>query len=197
MKETTRQKLIDATFETVYSHGYQGAALADILKAAGVHKGSMYHFFANKKEMALTALREKMRERFGSRYLAIAEGEPPYLPRLYNMLRDTSYRDFKRGCPLANLVQEMSNLDADFDQALKESYIRFRGAFKLIYDKALEAGELAPCDTGKLALYSVTVLEGAILSAKASGDAQDYLDVVEMLTQHLRNFQNDKNKNEG
>ena len=50
--ETTRDKLIHATFDEVFSHGYQGAALSDILAKAGVHKGSMYHFFANKKEIS-------------------------------------------------------------------------------------------------------------------------------------------------
>ena len=59
MKETTRQNLIDAASDAIYTHGYQGAALADILAEAGVHKGSMYHFFANKKEMALAAVKEK------------------------------------------------------------------------------------------------------------------------------------------
>jgi TetR/AcrR family transcriptional repressor of nem operon len=43
--ETTRDKLINATFDEVFSHGYQGASLCDILAKAGVHKGSMYHFF--------------------------------------------------------------------------------------------------------------------------------------------------------
>lgn len=66
MEQNTRQKLIDATYEEVYSHGYQGAALADILSNAGVHKGSMYHFFPNKKEMALSAIKEKIAHRFGS-----------------------------------------------------------------------------------------------------------------------------------
>jgi TetR/AcrR family transcriptional regulator, transcriptional repressor for nem operon len=190
MKETTRQKLIDATFEEVYSHGYQGAALTDILKNAGVHKGSMYHYFGSKKEMALTAVREKIAERFGVRYHSIINSKDNYLEQLFEMLRDLSFRDFERGCPLANLVQEMSNLDEDFNQTLKKIYANFREVLKQLFDAAIKAGEMKACDTNKLALYSVVVLEGAILSVKASGNEQDYIDVIEMLEEYFNTLKN-------
>lgn len=188
MKENTRQRLIDATYEEVYSHGYQGAALADILANAGVHKGSMYHFFPNKKEMALSAIKEKMGERFATRYQAIKESDGRYLEQFFAMLRDGNIRDFKRGCPLANLVQEMSNIDEDFDRTLKVIYAQFRKILKSIYDAAIRAGEMRECDTGKLALFSVSLLEGALLSAKASGKPQDYFDSVEMLIGYIESL---------
>lgn len=191
MKETTRQKLIDATYDEVYSHGYQGSALADILANAGVHKGSMYHYFGNKKEMALAAIREKMGQRFDNLYLAITHEEGRYLEKLFSLIRDTSRRDFKRGCPLANLVQEMSNLDNDFDQALQEIYVHFRDVVRQIYDKAVENQEMKPCDTDKLALFTIVTLEGAILSVKASGNPKDYIDSVEMLIGYIESYKHE------
>ena len=47
----TRQKLIDITYDEIYEKGYQAASLSEILSKAQVHKGSMYYFFANKKEV--------------------------------------------------------------------------------------------------------------------------------------------------
>lgn len=188
MKENTRQKLIDATYEEIYSHGYQGAALADILANAGVHKGSMYHFFPNKKEMALAAIQEKIAERFGTRYRSIAEGDGEYLETFFRGLRDLTQRDFKRGCPVANIVQEMSNIDEDFNTLMKSIYAAFRLGVKTIYDRALMAGELRECDTDKLALFTIVALEGAILAAKASGEPQDYLDSVEMLISYIEGY---------
>lgn len=192
MKENTRQKLIDATFDEIYSHGYQGAALADILAKAGVHKGSMYHFFNSKKEMALTAIQEKMSERFDNLYLSITQEDDHYLQKFFELLRDTSRRDFKRGCPLANLVQEMSNLDVDFDQVLQGIYLRFREVVRMIYDKAVSNKEMKPCDTDKLALFSIVTVEGALLSVKGSGDPQDYIDSVGMLIGYIEK----RNENE-
>jgi TetR/AcrR family transcriptional repressor of nem operon len=188
MKENTRQKLIDATYEEVYSHGYQGAALADILANAGVHKGSMYHFFSNKKEMALYAIKEKISERFGTRYVEILDNENRFLERFFDGLRDLEQRDFRRGCPLANIVQEMSNIDEDFNATMKEIYAKFRHIIKQIFDKAMSVGELRPCDTTKLALFTVSAFEGAILSAKASGNTQDYLDCIECLISYIESY---------
>ena len=79
----------------------------------------------------------------------------------------------------------MSNIDEDFNVLMKSIYEVFRGNIKTILDKAIEAGELKPCDTRKLALFITSTLEGAILSAKATGVEQDYLDVVEELIVHI------------
>ncbi len=184
MKENTRQKLIDITFEEIYSHGYQGASLADILKKAGVHKGSMYHYFKNKKEMALSAIVEKMDEKFKT-FTHIVSLDNNIIDQFFSIAKDTSRRDFKRGCPIANIVQEMSNIDEDFNKTMKIIYDKFRKNFQSILDRAIEIGELKACDTKKLALYTSAVIEGAILAAKASGNEQDYLDCIEILEEYL------------
>lgn len=96
-----------------------------------------------------------------------------------------SVRDFKRGCSIANIVQEMSNIDEEFNTLMKSIYGAFRANIKAIFDKAIEVGEMNPCDTTKLALFTTSTIEGAILAAKASGNAQDYSDVIEELIAHI------------
>jgi len=184
----TRERLINATYEEIYSKGYQGAALTDILRAAGVHKGSMYHFFSSKKEMAITAISERMAQRFAERYGSIATRKEGYVTTLIDVLRDTTLRDFQRGCPLANLVQEMSNLDKDFDSTLKAIYIHYRTSIQAILDQAVAARELQTCDTASLATFITIVTEGAILAAKASGRAEDYLTGINELARYLGSF---------
>lgn len=188
METTTRARLINAAYEEIYSHGYQGAALADILRRAGVHKGSMYHFFKSKKELALASIEETMRIRLQKTYTSVLDGKAPYLPPWFALLRDVTRRDFTRGCPIANLVQEMSNLDPDFNHTMKAIYAGFRSGFKTVYDKAVSSGELTACDTDRLALMTIVVIEGAILSTKASGDEKDYTDAVDMLQEYVSQF---------
>ena len=188
MEKNTRKNLIDSAFDEIYQKGYQGASLTTILKNAKVHKGSMYHFFENKKEMALVSIKEKIYERFVQRYSSIIALESGYLEAFIKSIKDTTNRDFNKGCPIANIVQEMSNIDEDFKVLMEEIYQTFRKNIKDILDLAIKKDEMQKCDTTKLALYIASTLEGAILSAKATGNIQDYLDVVDILSSYILSF---------
>ena len=80
----------------------------------------------------------------------------------------------------------MGNLDEDFNVVLKKIYADFRASLQLIFEHAIKNGEMSPCDTERLALYSIVVIEGAILTAKASGEAGDYSVAIEMLESYIR-----------
>ncbi|MGD9623690.1 MAG: TetR/AcrR family transcriptional regulator [Arcobacter sp.] len=188
MEKNTRKNLIDSTFDEIYSKGYQGASLTTILKNAKVHKGSMYHFFENKKEMALVCIKEKIYERFVQRYSSIIALESGYLEAFIKSIKDTTNRDFNKGCPIANIVQEMSNIDEDFKVLMEEIYQTFRKNIKDILDLAIKKDEMKECDTTKLALYIASTIEGAILSVKATGNIQDYLDVIDILSSYILSF---------
>ena len=188
MENNTRKNLIDSAFSEIYSKGYQGASLTTILKNAKVHKGSMYHFFENKKDMALVCIKEKIYERFVQRYSLILALESGYLEAFIAGIKDTSQRDFNKGCPIANIVQEMSNIDEDFKVLMEEIYQSFRKNIKDILDISIQKNEMKACDTTKLALYIASTLEGAILSAKATGNIQDYVDVVDILSSYIMSF---------
>ena len=48
-KKDTKDLLLEITFDEVYTYGYQGASVLKILEKAGLNKGSLYHYFKNKK----------------------------------------------------------------------------------------------------------------------------------------------------
>ena len=50
---TTRTDLIEAGTSLILEKGYNNSGLDEILKAAGVQKGSFYYFFKNKEEFGL------------------------------------------------------------------------------------------------------------------------------------------------
>ncbi len=188
MEKNTRKELIDSAFKEIYEKGYQGASLTTILKNAKVHKGSMYYFFKSKKEMALASIKEKIYEKFALRYSQIVDLDSLYLESFIHSIKDTSQRDFTKGCPIANIVQEMSNIDEEFKVLMEEIYLAFIENIKTILDKAVIKKEMKECDTSKLALYIASTLEGAILSAKATGKIEDYEKVIEILSDYILTF---------
>ncbi|ARB31325.1 TetR/AcrR family transcriptional regulator [Pseudomonas tolaasii] len=55
-RHSVRKQLIDAGLETLHLSGFNGCAVQDITRAAGVPKGSFYNHFESKEALALFVL---------------------------------------------------------------------------------------------------------------------------------------------
>lgn len=67
--EPSRHHLLEAAIECFATHGYQGASIDRIAKAAGVTKGAVYYHFKDKEELLFETVRNRIVE-FESRVLA-------------------------------------------------------------------------------------------------------------------------------
>ncbi len=54
----TRQKLIDTASDLLWTSSYGAVSVDDICKTAGVKKGSFYHYFPSKQDLAITTMEE-------------------------------------------------------------------------------------------------------------------------------------------
>lgn len=187
-KKDTKDLLLEITFDEVFTYGYQGASVLKILEKAGLNKGSLYHYFKNKKEMVLTAIDIKSKEIFGREFELIVNGELPYLENFEKMLIKSYDLISKRGCPLANLIQEMSNHDKDFEVLLKNKYDGLRNIIENIIKKAIENNEFYATDTKDLSLFILSFIEGNILTAKAFKDKNIYEKNIKYLFNHLKSL---------
>ena len=52
----TRDRLIDGAAVLLHTQAYRGVGVKALCEAAGVRKGSFYHFFASKEDLTLAAL---------------------------------------------------------------------------------------------------------------------------------------------
>lgn len=74
--ETTREALVAAGRQLFGAKGYADTSLDDVVRAAGVTKGAVYHHFAGKEDLFLAvyrAVKEDLSRAFGD---ALAEPEP-------------------------------------------------------------------------------------------------------------------------
>lgn len=187
-KKDTKDLLLEITFDEVYTYGYQGASVLKILEKAGLNKGSLYHYFKNKKELVLAAIDIKSEEIFGQKYKEVLEGGTPYLENFEKMLI-TMYEFAPRGCPLANLIQEMSNNDEEFDILLRNKYQALKNIIEEILKKAVENSELKTSNISDLSLFLLSGIEGAILSAKTFKDKQMFEKNLHYLFKAIENLE--------
>src|SRR5678815_4723897 len=52
----TRQRIVVAAMELFWEKGYNSTSVADLLQRAGVHSGSLYHYFPGKQDVLIAVL---------------------------------------------------------------------------------------------------------------------------------------------
>jgi TetR/AcrR family transcriptional repressor of nem operon len=170
-----RTRLIEATFQEVFAHGFSGASLANILKRADTKKGSMYHYFSSKKEMVLAMIEEKIEKRIENNWKELSDTNVNIINFLISILNDTKNWDLKRGCPLGNLLQESLNNDEDFAKVLSNIVEKWKLLFSNILEKAIKNGELKEdLEIESFSTFLIASLEGALLIAKKNDDTKDF-----------------------
>jgi AcrR family transcriptional regulator len=193
--DQTRQRLLDAAFAEIYRHGFQAASLANILADTGLTKGALYHHFPDKKSLGLAVVDEiigkRMTERFVDPLMASKQPMRAMLDLLGEKRRQPE-ASLKLGCPLNNLMQEMSPVDEDFRMGLRRVLSAWQIAFEETLQRAQAAGELRrDVDCRAAALFIVAAWEGCVGVAKNMQSADGFADCMAQLQGYVESLRQD------
>jgi TetR/AcrR family transcriptional repressor of nem operon len=171
----TRNKLLDAAQELRLAKGYVATSVDEVCQAAGLTKGSFFHYFPGKEDLGVAVA-----QRFGALMRAACE-EAPYR-RLEDPLdRVFGHIDFlselarcpsaSKGCLLGTFVQELAqthpNIRATCAACFEESVADLGRDLEAA--RARHAPQ-ADWDARSLATHLLAVAQGAIILAKARQD---------------------------
>ncbi|XPV69102.1 MAG: TetR/AcrR family transcriptional regulator [Halarcobacter sp.] len=183
-----REKLLQVAFDEIYQNGYSATSIDKILKKANMNKGSMYHFFKSKKDLALAVINEKINAYIEDKYAVLLNYEENICDEMIKMIKDRKNFDFACGCKLNNLMQELSPIDKDFKAALEIVYTRFENIFEKVLDNAIAKNEISHNDTKALSMYIVASIEGCIGTAKKSQDGKYFQTCISQLELFLNSL---------
>jgi TetR/AcrR family transcriptional repressor of nem operon len=176
-KDTTKRSIIREGARLVHSKGYNNTGLSDILKAAGVPKGSFYFYFKSKDDfgLALVDYYWEFIQGMGETYLS--DSSIPPLKRLAGFM-DAYQELFENmnlccGCPIGNLMQEMSDLSEAFRDKVGDAYSRMQGFIAQLLREAKDQGDLSPgTDPDRTAQFILDSWEGAIMHMKLAKSSE-------------------------
>ncbi len=188
--EDIRSKLIDATYKEVFANGYGATSLSNILKASDCTKGSMYHYFKSKKELILAMIEEKIAKKTQEFWQDLESTETNIIEFLIYMFKDTSKRDFAKGCALGNILQESLINDEDFATLVKNIFAQWQELFRKTLEKAKFNNEIKNIDTQNVSLFLIASFEGALLLSKQSQSSKEYDICIEQLIIYLDSLKN-------
>lgn len=172
----TRAALLRSGIELLTEKGYSATGLEEILRSAGVPKGSFYHYFASKEQFT-QALIDHYADFFRhllDKHLACETLSP--LERLNAFIQAASAGmaryQFKRGCLVGNLGQEMNALPAPFRAQIQGVLLDWQQQLALCLTQAQQAGEISRAVPVEEQAYLFWIgWEGAVLRAKLDQSA--------------------------
>jgi TetR/AcrR family transcriptional repressor of nem operon len=176
----TRSRILAAARDMFHSRSYADVGIQEICHAARVQKGSFYHFFPSKRDLALAVI-DGMADEWAQGFVAEAfDLALPPVERLDYMI-DAAYYWQKAssdlegrmpGCLFGNLALEMSTRDDVMRARLNAVFDRARDKFRATLDEAVQTGALAAMNTEATASAMLAYLEGVILLAKTRNDPE-------------------------
>ncbi len=167
----TRNRLIRAGLEHLTEKGYSAVGVDDVLRAARLPKGSFYHYFRGKADFGLALIDAYHAYFAGLIDAALSDPARPPLERLRAFTETArlgmARHDFRRGCLVGNLGQEMGALPEEFRTRLVAVLEDWQARTARCLAEARAAGDLgANDDPDALAAFFWIGWEGAVLRSK-------------------------------
>jgi AcrR family transcriptional regulator len=189
--DATRGRLLEAAFVEIYRRGFQAAGLAEILRDTGLTKGALYYHFPSKHALGLAVIDEVIQARLVESVFRPLEEAAQPITVLLQILEQRNHRldddTIRCGCPLNNLIQEMSPVDPLFREHLVAILARWERVLRNAFVKAQEQGEVrADIDCADTALFVLAAWEGCWGVAKNHQTAAVFRRCVTRLQDYIR-----------
>jgi TetR/AcrR family transcriptional regulator, transcriptional repressor for nem operon len=189
----TRTSLLDAALKVIRTKGYNATSVDDICTTAGVTKGSFFHHFASKEELAIEATR------YWNEITGALFSSAPYQQVQNPRERILAYIDFRAQivqgdladvtCLLGTMVQETYDSHPAIRAACREGIESHARTLVSTIEaaKVLYASQ-ANWSAENLALYTQATLQGAFILAKAKGDSSIAVAFIAHLRSYVQNL---------
>ena len=157
------------------AQGYPVTSVDDIIKAAGVSKGSFYHHFDSKEELALTAMHEFLADgaaiMMDGPFRDIADPKERALAFLKHV-ESTAMRLWDHGCLLVMFSVELAGTSQrvrEETSAVLLELIDRIGA--ILRPLAEDGGGNVPMTAKAMANIYMAIIDGSLVYARATGDS--------------------------
>lgn len=188
----TKQKLLTVAMDLIWESSYGSVSVDDICSKAGVNKGSFYHAFKSKSDLAVAAF-ERQWEHKRPLLDQIFSAQLPPLERLerYCQLivndQKQKYQSFGKmlGCPFCSVGSELSTQDEKIRLKAEQMGARsLKYLESLVRDLASE-GLVEAKDPRELAEEVLSYITGVLMQAKIENSVKHVERLQHGVMRHL------------
>jgi len=182
----TRDRLLQAAAKLMWERSFQATGVDELCQCAEAQKGSFYHFFPSKSDLAVAAIERSWAQVKAGFFEPVFSGDGGGLDQLRKLVE--MVYEFQRevaresggflGCPFGNLGQEMARQDEQIRKALQKIFDAHCDYVEAALVRAEHAGEIPAGDNRQRAKNIFALLEGAQLLAKVANDPKIFRRVL-------------------
>jgi TetR/AcrR family transcriptional repressor of nem operon len=173
-ESTTRLKIMEAAMRLFWERGYERCSIGDLVAAAGVRSGSLYHFFARKEDVLIAVLETYLASLTPHVMAPAFARERDPIERVFAVLADYRERLVSTGftyrCPIGSLALEMGNVSETARTLINQNFAAWRVAIESCFEAAAPRFR-KDVDRKALAALVLTVMEGGVMQAAAERSA--------------------------
>jgi TetR/AcrR family transcriptional repressor of nem operon len=189
-RHESKTRLLDAALHVIRAKGYSATRIEDVCEAAGLTKGSFFHHFKSKEDLALAAA-DYWIEGTGALF-ASASYHAPADP----LDRLLAYVDFRKSllmgdlpdftCLVGTMVQETYDTHPAIREACNRSISDHAATLVPDIEEAIrQRGIQANWTAESLALYMQATIQGAFILAKAKHTREVAAECIDHLRRYL------------
>ena len=169
-RQFDENQVIENLMQVFWDKGYEATSMQDLVAVSGLHKGSLYGAFGDKKAIYLAALRHYDRTRIQTGIdMLNGDGSPRQkIARLFDSVIESTKRGlFAGGCLLCNASLEMAATDHEVKSEVKTTIRRLKVAIM----EALKPRIANEDQAASLAAFIVSAYFGSRVLAKGGAPA--------------------------
>ncbi len=182
----SRERMIQAGTAVITEKGYHGCGLKEILDAAGVPKGSFYHYFKSKEDFGVAVIEDFMARYANKLAKDLTDRSRPALQRLHDKFASAKQwyaeRGYEQTCLVAKLGMDVASMSPSMQAALKCGMDQWKAVYARCLREAQAEGDLdASWDPDALAAFLLDAWEGVAVQTQIARDTkaiQNFLTIV-------------------
>jgi TetR/AcrR family transcriptional regulator, transcriptional repressor for nem operon len=173
----TREHLISTATGLFLCKGYGAVGTSELCRAAGVNKGTLYHFFPAKSDLLAAAI-DAYAQPLGAAFAAVATSALRPRDKLAALFAvpEHAVRQWQgqtgsvHGCLVGNIALELGAAYEPVRVAVQSSLSAWQRAIEPVVAELCREGELPELDPSRGAALMVAMIQGGLVVAKARND---------------------------